>query len=217
VDEYAGFLAFGLRFSDRVSGGINLQFFRSDLIDGLTPARTIGLDLGLAIRLKEGWALAFVADDLLARYTWDSADVGGTGSDLTDNFPRRIRLGVANQRMDGRLLVSAELESRTIKQTLVTFESRVLGDSPAVLRNEQDLTLQDWRFRVGAEWQLADPIAVRAGIEQLGHEFLGSFRPSAGFSTTQDVGELALQLEYGFGWEAAAGGRMHLVTFRVFL
>ena len=217
VDEYAGFLSFGLRFSDRVSGGINLQVFQSDLFDGLSAARTVGVDLGVAWRLNANWAAAVVLDDLLARYTWDGSSIGGSGSEVTDAFPRRLRLGLTHQRDEGKWLLSAELESRTSSATLVTFEPRILGDGAARLRNEETLTFQETRFRMGAEATLLEGFALRAGMEQLGDETLGSFRPSAGFSAEQPMGEMRLQIDYAFGMEAQAGGRMHFVTLRIML
>lgn len=217
VDEYAGFLAFGLKFSDRVSGGINLQVFQSDLYDGLSAARTIGVDFGLAWRVRENLALALVADDLLARYTWDGSSVGGSGSEVTDSFPRRLRLGASHRRWNNRWVFSAELESRTASAVLVTYEPRILGDGAARVRNEESLTFQETRLRLGVESIVVDGFAVRAGLEQLGDEVLGSFRPSAGFSAEQPMGELRIRVDYAFGLEAQAGGRMHFVTMRVLL
>ncbi|MDA0874216.1 MAG: hypothetical protein O3C45_04050, partial [Bacteroidetes bacterium] len=60
VDEFAGFLAFGLRLSPRLSAGINLQFFQSELYDGLS-ARTVGVDLGFAYRASDRWGAALVS------------------------------------------------------------------------------------------------------------------------------------------------------------
>lgn len=217
VDEYAGFLSFGLRFSERVSGGINLQVFQSDLYDGLSASRTVGVDLGIAWRLKTNWAVAVVLDDLLARYTWDGSAIGGSGSEVTDDFPRRLRFGLTHQRGEGKWLVSAEIESRTSSATLITFEPRVLGDGAARLRNEESLTFRETRFRLGAEATLLECFALRAGLEQLGDETLGSFRPSAGFSAEQPIGELRLRIDYAFGMEAQAGGRMHFITLRILL
>ncbi len=217
VDEYAGFLSFGLRFSERFSGGINLQIFQSDLFEGLSAARTIGLDLGFALKLRENLAVGLVADDLLARYTWDGSSVGGSGAEVTDAFPRRLRLGLTHSRWSDRVMLAAEIESRTTSATHVTFEPRILGDGPARTRNEETLTFQEFRTRIGSEFVLMDGFHLRAGIEQLGDEVLGTIRPSAGFGAEQPVGEMRIQIDYAFGMEAQAGGRMHFMTLRVML
>jgi len=217
VDEYAGFLSFGLRFSNRVSAGINLQMFRTDLFEGLTPARSIGVDIGLAVRLKENWATSIVFDDMLARYTWDSSDIGGSGRNITDSFPRRIRLGVTNRRLDNTLILAAEFESRTTSVDTHGFDTRILGDSPAQVREEINLTLRESRVRFGAEYLPAAGFAIRGGIEQLGADMLDAVRPSLGFMAEKPLGDLLLRAEYTFGYEANAAGQMHLISFRLFL
>jgi len=217
TDEYAGFLSFGLRLSERVSGGINLQMFRTDLFDGLTPARSVGVDIGIAVRLKENWGTALVIDDMLARYTWDSSDIGGSGRKITDYFPRRLRLGVTNRRLNESLLLAAEIESRTTLVDTHGFNTRILGDSPAEVREDQELKLRETRFRMGAEYLPAEGFAFRGGIEQLGSDMLDSVRPSVGFMAEQPLGELIIRAEYTFGYEARAAGSMHLISFKLFL
>lgn len=216
VDEFAGFLAFGLRFSDRLSAGINLQFFQSELYDGLS-ARTVGVDLGFAFRASDQWAAALVFDDLLARYSWDGSAVGGSGTEITDNFPRRIRLGVVRTLQDGTWLISVEGESRFSSVVTSTFEPRILGDGPARVREETNLTLRESRLRAGLEMVPLEGFALRGGLEQLGSEVLGGLRPSAGFSAEQPLGQLRIRIDYAFGWEAQAGGRMHVVSMRFYL
>lgn len=217
VDEYAGFLAFGLRFSDRLTGGVALQLFRTDLFDGLTPARSVGVDIGFAFRVTDAWSASFVADDLLARYSWDSSDISSGGRTVTDSFPRRLRLGVATRQFDDALLLGLEVESRTTSVDASIRRVRILGDSPAEVSESEDLTLQETRIRAGAEYLFFDSFALRAGLEQLGPDTLGAVRPSAGFMVEQAVGELTLRAEYGLALEANAGGRMHLLTVKLFL
>ena len=217
VDEYAGFLAFGLRLSSRVSTGINLQMFRTDLFEGLTPARSIGIDLGVAAKVSTHWALALVADDLLARYSWDSSDLGSGGRSVSDSFPRRFRLGISTSRLEDRWLISAELESRVTSVTAYSRETRLFGDAPAEVVNESTLLLRESRVRIGSEYRLKTPVVFRAGIEQLGSGVLDSVRPSAGFGIDQAIGELLLRVEYAFGWEAKANGKLHLASLKLYL
>jgi len=217
VDEYAGFLSFGLQFSERVAGGISFQFFRSDLFDGLTPARSVGIDIGFSMRLREHWGVGFVADDLLARYSWDSSDISSSGRSVTDNFPRRLRLGVTNTRLDGSLLLAAELESRTATVDTQVRTTRILGDAIVESVTTESLTFQEFRMRVGAEYKPATGFAVRAGLEQMGSDVLDAVRPSAGFRAEMPTGDLILRAEYGLAWEAKAGGRMNLLTLMLIL
>ncbi|MDA1029123.1 MAG: PorV/PorQ family protein [Bacteroidetes bacterium] len=217
VDEYAGFLAFGLKFSDKISGGISLQMFQTDLFEGLTPARSVGLDVGLVYQIRPTWSIGLVADDLLARYSWDSSDLGGSGRSVTDTFPRRIRLGVSTYQLKGKLSVHTEIESRFATVRFETRKTRIFGDSPAETSEEGTLTDQEFRFRSGIEYKPLDGFSVRAGVEQLGSEVLDSVRPSLGFMGEQKVGELKIRAEYGFAYEARAAGKMHLVSLILFL
>ncbi len=217
VDEYAGFLAFGLKFSERVSAGINLQMFQTDLFDGLTPARSIGLDIGFVYRIRPSWSVGLVADDLLARYSWDSSDLGGSGSTITDAFPRRIRFGISTYQLDGKLSIHSELESRFSSVRSEVRKTRVFGDNPAETSEEKLLISQEFRFRTGLEYTPIDGFAFRAGVEQLGSEVLDSIRPSLGFMGEQNVGELKIRAEYGFAYEAKAGGKLHLISLILFL
>ena len=217
VDEYAGFLAFGLSFSERVSAGVSLQMFRTDLFDGLTPAKSIGIDLGLAIKIRNNWSVGLVADDLLARYSWDSSDLGGSGRTITDAFPRRLRLGISTYQMNGKLSLHTELESRFATSRIETRKTRVFGDNPAETSEESTLTDQSFRVRYGAEYAPLDGFAIRAGLEQLGSEVLDSVRPSLGFQGEQKIGNLTLRAEYGLAFEAKSGGKMHLISITIFL
>lgn len=212
VDEYAGFLAFGLNFSERFSGGLSFQFFRSDLFEGLSPARSVGIDVGFSYRLQEHWGLGIVVDDLLARYTWDSSSISSSGRSVTDNFPRRLRVGVTNIRMDGALHLLAEVESRTTNVDVRIRETRLFGGSVVQTERNADITLQEWRVRYGAEYIFAPGFTIRTGLEQLGADALDSVRPSLGFRADVPVGEMNLRAEYVFAWEAQAGGRLNLFT-----
>lgn len=217
VDEYAGYLSFGLRFSHRFSAGINLQLFRTDLFEGLSPARSIGVDIGFAARITENWAMGLVFDDLLARYSWDSSDLGSGGRTVTDSFPRRVRLGLTTRQFKGQLLVSAEIESRTSSVDITNRITRIFGDSPAQTLQERNLKLQESRIRFGAEYIPLDGFALRAGLEQLGGTMLDSVRPSLGFKADQDVGDLLFRIEYAFAYETRAAGKMHLLSIKLFL
>src|SRR5690606_10726576 len=98
TDEYLFFVTFGVRLSSRASGGLGLRLYRADLFDGVRPPTSLGLSLGFTARLSERLALGVAADDLLARYEWDTSDVLGAGSGgVTDRFPIRLRAGGAYQ------------------------------------------------------------------------------------------------------------------------
>lgn len=218
TDEFAFFLAFGLKVSDRVTGGVGLQFFRTDLLDGLDPVNSVGLDLGLTVRVTEALRLGFVADDLLARYSWDTSGLfGDNGKTTSDRFPVRLRLGGAYTLMDGRLTVTAEYESRITPTERRTRSVRLLGDVPREVVETERLNVQETRIRFGGEYRLAPAFAVRGGLDRLGADDLGGVKPTTGFLVEQPVGNLLVHAEYAFALEPFAVGTMHLLTLRIFL
>ncbi|MCH8245799.1 MAG: PorV/PorQ family protein [Bacteroidetes bacterium] len=218
IDEYAGFMAFGIRFSDNVSAGVGFQFFRTDLFEGLDPAVAIGIDFGMLIRLSQDLHVSFVLDDLLARYQWSTNSINGSGGKkTTDQFPTRLRIGIMNQRLDARLRLVGEYEARFRRAEVVSKSVSIFGGEP-VERSETDrLVLSESRVRAGIEYLFMKQFVVRAGIEQLGDEVFGGLRPAAGFMVEQTVGNLDVRFEYAFSVESPASGTMHLLTLRLFL
>lgn len=214
TDEFAFFLAFGTRIGGRLTAGVGLQIFRADLIDELTPVNTIGVDAGLTFRVTDALHLGLVLDDLLARYTWDTSGLFGTnGRTTTDRFPTRLRLGGAYRLLDGRALVTAEYESRfTPGEGRVPFLLEA-GGPPETGLETTDYTLHDARFRLGAEYRLADALSVRGGVDRLGAG--ATAQPSAGFAVTQPVGALTLRAEYAFALQPFDAGGLHMITMRV--
>jgi hypothetical protein len=218
TDEFAFFLAFGVRMSERLSAGLGFQFYRADYFEGVSPVNSIGIDLGLNMQATESLRLGFAVDDLLARYSWDTSDLfGSAGRTTSDRFPTRIRLGGAYQLMGSQLLVTAEYESSITSSEIRTREVRLVGDTPREVFTSERLALHDSQFRVGAEYQPMDFFAMRAGVDGLGAEAIAGARPSGGFMVEQELGSLVGRFEYAFVLESYALGTMHLVTLRVFL
>ena len=218
VDEFALFMAFGLRLSDRVTGGIGLQLFRTDLLDGLDPVNSVGIDLGLTVRVTEALRLGFVADDLLARYSFDTSGLfGESGKTTSDRFPTRLRFGAAYRLLDGRLTLTGEYESRLTRRDRRTRSVELFGDVPREVVNTETLTLQENRVRFGGEYRLAEAFVVRGGVDQLGSGEVDGLKPTAGFMVEQPVGNLRVRAEYAFALEPFAVGTMHLLSLRIFL
>ncbi|HYE95426.1 MAG TPA: PorV/PorQ family protein [Rubricoccaceae bacterium] len=213
TDEYGFFVAFGTRMSDRLSAGLGLRFYRNDLFEGVDAAQTLGLSLGLAARLSESVALGLAVDDLLARYAWDTSEIGG--GTTTDRFPIRVRVGAAAQLLQGRLTVTAEAEGQMRQAETRTTTVEPVSGTPVVTTTTEDLTLAGAQVRVGGEYWLVEPFGVRVGYDRLGDGSFGEAAPSAGFALRQRVGTLQARLDYAAIYEAAAGAAVHLVTLRV--
>ena len=218
TSEYAGFLAFGLRFGKRVTGGIGLQLFRSDLIDGLGAVNSVGVDLGLTVLVRENVRVAVVLDDLLARFSWDSSDLFSSGGKATtDNFPRRIRLGASGHFLEERLQAALEYEARFSTVEVITARAELLGDSPVQSFTAQDLTLRSDLVRLGAGYSFTDYLVLNAGLDRTVGGEGGAFRPAAGFTVAQPVGALSTHLGYTFAAEPFGMGSAHYLSLRLFL
>ena len=217
ADEFAAFLAFGVRLTDRVSAGLGLQVFRTDLFEGLKPVVTLGLDAGLAARITDALTVGFAADDLLARYTYDTSPVYGEGGrSISDRFPTRLRAGATYTL--GRTMLAAEAEARIEGRNGRTRSEGLLGGTPVEITENPSYAIRGSRVRVGAEHRLNEAFALRGGLDGVGQDgAIAGARPSAGFAVTRAAGPLVLRGEYGFALEPYGAGAMHLVTFRVLL
>jgi hypothetical protein len=217
TDEFAFFLAFGTRFSSRISAGAALQLFRSDLIDELEPVNSLGLDVGLTFDVTDQIRLGLALDDLLARYSWDTSDLyGSAGSSTSDRFPVRLRAGGALLLLEGRLQLLAEYESRFSDMEYRVRIVQHQGAAPVETDISRRATIHDGGLRIGAEYRLIDVLTVRSGLDRLGAVASGT-SPSAGFMIEQPVGPLGLRGEYAFVLEPHGTGAMHLITLRIFL
>lgn len=218
TDEFAFFLAFGVRLGSRVTGGVGLQLFRTDLFEEVSAVNSLGVDIGLTIQATEALRLGLVADDLLARYSWDTSGLlGNEGKSTSDRFPTRLRVGAAYQLLGERLTIVAEYESRVTSAESRTRGVRLIGDIPSEITDTERFRLQGNRLRVGSEWMLSDIFAVRAGLDRLGSGAIGDTTPTAGFMVEQALGNLVTRIEYAFMLEPYAVGTMHLITLRAFL
>jgi hypothetical protein len=218
TSEFAFFLSFGLRFGSRVSGGISLQLYRTDLYEGLKPARSVGIDVGLTAAVTEALTVALVLDDALARYDWDTGDLfGDSGGSTRDYFPLRLRLGASYAVENGRGRVVAEYESAVTRREYRTPVVLLAGGVPIESLEVAEKKIQNSRLRLGGEYAIAGPLSVRAGIDNLGTGSISGSRPSAGFMLEAPIGKLRTQAEYAFVLEAHAVGTIHLLSLKFFL
>lgn len=217
TDEFLMFMAFGLKFGERVTGGLGFQIFRADYFEELEPVNSVGIDVGVSVQLTESIRLGAVVDDLLAEYTWDTSSLFSSGGQRTsDTFPVRLRFGGSYAFAAGRALVTAEYESRVSALDLRTRRIDVRNGGPTEVTDTEGLRLHESRLRLGGEYRLADPFAVRAGLDRLGAAG-GGLLPTAGFQLEQPIGNLAVWFEYAFALEPYASGTRHVFTLRLFL
>ncbi len=188
VFENQFFLNFGNRFTDRLSAGFNVKFYYSGLYEGVTSSG-FGVDIGFHYIVTSELSAAFVVQDLLTKYKWDTGQLYGPerGNTTDDPFARVLRAGLAYTRQDLGLTVAADIES---------FDEKVL------------------LARLGAEYAIAEQFSVRAGVDRLNLTDDGiDLRPSAGFSVSQPFGGLTPVISYAIVLEPVAPTSTHVLSF----
>ena len=216
TDEFALSLSFGNRFAERVSVGVGLTLYQSDVVPDTSPVRGFGLDLGVAYRVTSRLKVAGSVNDLLAKYEWSTGSV--SGQSRADRFPVRVLLGGSYELLDGRLRVLGELESRytTRERTVVDRIIPTTGGPRTETRTEQ-YRLQSFRGRMGAEYRPLDILALRVGLDRIGAGGTDGLRPGAGFGLRQSIGDLDLRVSYGAALEPYVRTVINMGTIEIFL
>lgn len=215
TDEFAVSLSFGNRFLERVSVGVNLTLYQSDVIPDTSPTRGFGVDIGAAYRVTSRLKVAGSVNDLLAKYDWSTGSVGGQSR--SDRFPIRVLLGGSYEVLSDRLHVLAELESRyqPRDRTVEIVEDRSTG--PRTVRRTENVVRQSFRGRMGVEYRPLDILSLRLGVDRVGIDGTDGLRPGAGFGLSQTIGELDLRVSYGVAMEPYVRTFINMGTIELFL
>jgi hypothetical protein len=214
TEESVVFATFGLAVSQRVSGGFGLRFYRSDLLEGVSAPVTLGLSMGLAARVSDRLAFGLAVDDLLARYSWDTAALGGASRTI-DRFPVRVRFGSAYRLGEDRGLLTAEVEAQAIPAVVRRYVTREIGGQPQLSLSDERRTFGNALFRLGGEYWLAEPFALRLGIDRIGQDGLRGAAPAGGFALRHSLGEISGRVDYTIVLEPYGLGIMHMVALNL--
>jgi hypothetical protein len=216
TDEFALSLSFGNRFLERLSVGVSLTLYQSDIVPDTSPTRGFGLDGGVAYRVTSQFKLAASVHDLLAKYEWNTGSLNGQSR--SDRFPVRVRVGGSYTLRDGRVRLLGELESRYVARDRQVVD-RIVPTSAGPRRETrtESVLLQSFRGRLGVAYRPVDILTLRAGLDRVGVAGTDGLKPGAGFGLEQAVGELDLRLSYGATLEPYVRSLMHVGTLEVFL
>jgi hypothetical protein len=190
VFENQFYLNFGTRFTERLSAGFNVKFYYSGIYEGITSSG-FGVDIGLLYQFNQNLTGAFVIQELLTKYKWDTGQLYGpeNGNATQDPFARVVRAGIAYSTSARTFLVASDVE---------------MYDGNTILA------------RIGSEYALAEQFTVRAGVERLALKGDNiDPRPSAGFTFTQPVGQFMPSVTYAFIYEPVAPQPTHVLSFTV--
>jgi hypothetical protein len=216
TDEFALSLAFGNRFLDRLSVGVRLTLYQSDVVPESQPVQGFGVDLGMTYRVTPRLKVGGAVTDLLAKYEWDTGAV--RGQSRTDQFPVRVLLGGSYEWDALQLRLVGELESRYVRRDRQVVD-RVIpttGGPRREMRTEEYL-MHGMQGRLGVEYRPVDILRVRMGLDRIGVQGSSGLRPSGGCGLRQQVGELDLRLSYAAVLEPHVRTLMNVGTLEVFL
>jgi len=185
TSENQFFVAFAIRFSEKIAGGIGLKLYHNKLYDKVS-ATGVGIDLGIIYRINDQWNLSFVVADLNSKYKWDTGPIyEESGTQYTDKFPLQKKVGVSYKNPFLKLLASAEFESRNKETNLL---------------------------RAGIEYNIIDDLYLRAGVDQwnLSNSDYPA-RPAAGFSYFMNWNNIRLGIDYAFMVEQYSSQDRHII------
>ncbi|MEM8600907.1 MAG: PorV/PorQ family protein [Bacteroidota bacterium] len=212
TEEFAFYLAFGLRFGERVTGGFGLRLYRADYFETVNAVNSLGLSFGLTAKVTDALALGFAMDDLLARYAWDTSEAFSDGTSTTDRFPVRLRLGGAYQLSASRGVVTAEIEVQARSVEVRTTEVLFDGGTRVERASDSSISLSAAQVRLGGEYWIAEPFGIRAGYDRLGAGAIGESTPSLGFALRQQIGELDARVDYAAQLEPFGNSLAHFLS-----
>ncbi|WP_233993590.1 hypothetical protein [Salinibacter altiplanensis] len=215
TDEFALSLAFGNRFAEWLAVGTTLTLYQSDLLPEVDPVRGLGIDMGVRVQATDRLSVAAAVKDLLARYEWDAAPVGG-GSH-TDRFPVRVQVGGSYALLNERLQLLAEVESRYTTRNRRGRQTLVTSGGPQARTRTESFLLHDLRGRVGASYRPLEVLRIRGGIDRLGVDDVSGLRPSVGFGVRQSIGDLDLRVSYAATLEPYVRSVVNTGTVELFL
>ncbi len=184
TSENAFLFSFALRPDPAFSMGLTAKLLYYPLYAGVTST-TVGLDVGVLVRLSPAWTLGGTLQDLNSRYRWETSSLyGQNGASTIDRFPVRRQIGIAWHADDPRLTVAAGFESLT------------------------GLSL----LKGGVEYTPLAAFAVRAGIDQISADHSLSARPSFGASFMTDISDIPVGVHYAFQYDPYGPGNMHVIS-----
>nr|BCX00668.1 MAG: hypothetical protein KatS3mg041_0714 [Bacteroidota bacterium] len=211
VREQRLYFGFGYRAGPRAAFGVGFSFSRNQLHASIPAPSTLGVDAGLLLEAAPNWYLGVSVADLLARYSWDTANLyGSEGNTLTDRFPLRLRLGSA-WRPGGNWMIATALEARLYRAQRQWVEFVVQEGTPVLISRQQGEWVRTLRWSGGIEYTWPEGLIARAGLQAEP----GGWRPAAGFGLHRSLGALWIETAYAAGWDVPIGLLSHRIEVAV--
>ncbi|HEY6951181.1 MAG TPA: hypothetical protein VI758_02170 [Bacteroidota bacterium] len=184
TSENQFFFSFGILPEKSFALGVSAKLLYYSLFENVKSS-TLGLDAGVLYSVSNEIKVAFVLQDVLSKYKWDTSKLyGELGSSYQDLFPLRKRLAVSYDSYDLGMIGSCEAEW--------------IGAAAYV--------------RMGAEADLFSGLQIRAGIDQISLSGSVAAKPSLGFSVQTQVATWNPRIDYAYVFEPYVTTGMHYLS-----
>jgi hypothetical protein len=218
LSEYQLYSAFGIRFSEKIQGGVSFKINYANYHRDLTPATAVGVDIGFLYKLSKIMQVGITVQDMFANYTWNSGDVYGLSQsrNVVNNFPTRFKLGVAYQKELYTVSAEYEIQSYTseVEENFVFIDDDL---NPQRLSSLETLNTSSGMFRLGGSWLAHERFTIRAGYRLSDATNSASGAYSTGFSVHLPFDTFAPSIDYAFVREPFGVANMHVFALRLHL
>lgn len=185
TSENQFFFAVGIRFSQKLSFGLNTKFYYYKLYEDISTTG-FGMDIGFLYLLNSNISLSFVMSDLNSKYKFDSSPVYSTEGTATENqFPLGKKIGLSYNFNEIPLLAATEFY-------FDNFGTKML--------------------RIGCEYKFDESIVIRGGLDNFHINNTDQpIKPSLGFSFMKPVSGIKIAVDYAFAYEPYTAMDKHIV------
>ena len=183
------FMGVGLKTSERLAIGFTAKFYYSKLYDEVTTT-SFAFDIGAIYILNENITIGAALIDVNAKYKWDSSKIyEQDGTNTTDEFPIRKKIGVSYKFSEQKIIASIEFEG-------INSETNFL--------------------RLGAEYNIFESLFLRAGVDNMNISNTDfPARPTFGFSYLHSLKSFVAGIDYAFVLEPFSSSDQHIVGINI--
>ena len=214
--EYQLNTTFGLRFSERFSGGVSFKLNYANYHKELKATTAVGVDLGILYRFGNYLNFGFTVQDMFANYTWNSGDLYNQSQarSVVNNFPTRLKWAFSYQRE--KYAIQTEYELQTYGSEVNTQVSFVDENAnPFQISQLNTINTSTGLLKLGATWHAHDRLTLRGGYRISDTKVSGSGSLSAGFSLHLPFDTFAPSIDYAFVTEPYGVSNIHVFALRL--
>ncbi|MFV1884903.1 MAG: hypothetical protein ACMZ7B_10480 [Balneola sp.] len=218
ASEYQFFSAFGVQFNPKLNVGISFKLSYANYHEDLSPATSIGVDIGILYKIRKNLNFGFTIQDMFANYTWNSNQLYNTAQsrNVVNTFPTRFKWALSYQNDTFTLSSEFEVQSYTseIIRKEIFFEST---SGTTIFETIEEASTSSGIFRVGGSWKAHERFTIRGGYRITDTTSSGSGSLSTGFSVHLPFDQLSPSIDYAFVIEPYNVANMHVFALRLHL